>query len=56
MFIFVRFCVPYVQLLQHLDSDFGRQIAVQVGNYKKDRKRYRRNILRNEVFVSIFRQ
>ena len=32
----VQLCVPYVQLLQHLDSDCGQQIAVHVCNYKQE--------------------
>jgi hypothetical protein len=36
MFIFVKFCVPYVELLQHLDSDCGREIVLKVYNYKQE--------------------
>ena len=36
IFIIVPFCVPCVQLLQDLDSDWGRQIAVHVCNYTQE--------------------
>ena len=35
IFIKVFFCVPYAQLLRHLNSDCGRQIAHNVRNYKQ---------------------
>jgi hypothetical protein len=50
MFIFGRFGVPYVELLQHLDSDCGRQIAIQfVITNKTEQKIHKENTQRQSI-------